>query len=319
MSFLIDGCVCTGELVATGQLNCMPEPKRDAYKIFLPYYDSTGAINTVAKGTVINEAYILGKFTDADTTKRWYMTPKIENFQAPVPTVETESVGNQTFNTGEEIKVAQTFEHVRKVGNAAMLAFYNQAGCNELGMFSVSRTGQLKGMNDGEGNLIPIKLQDDSLSAQYSEPVAGQSQKVMVSYTVDELENDAFKDFIDADSIAYSALKWFTKQPKELIAYIVAATTTNIVLELSAMIGSVGKKSVQLGFVTADLVSSDDATTGELYNITDGANAAGTLTYDAINEQYTFTYTVPVASADEINLAITKTGYHFKTIKLTTA
>ena len=291
MSFLIDGCVCTGELVATGQLNCMPEPKRDAYKIFLPYYDSTGAINTVAKGTVINEAYILGKFTDGDTT----------------------------FNTGEEIKVAQTFEHVRKVGNAAMLAFYNQAGCNELGMFSVSRTGQLKGMNDGEGNLIPIKLQDDSLSAQYSEPVAGQSQKVMVSYTVDELENDAFKDFIDADSIAYSALKWFTKQPKELIAYIVAATTTNIVLELSAMIGSVGKKSVQLGFVTADLVSSDDATTGELYNITDGANAAGTLTYDAINEQYTFTYAVPVASADEINLAITKTGYHFKTIKLTTA
>lgn len=318
MSFLRSGCDCVSTLYNTGQLSCIPERKRDAYKIYVHYADSTGAINTIPKGTVIDETYVLGKLNNADPTKRWYITPKIENQSAPVPEMETESIGNQTFMTGEEIKQAETFEHVRKTANPALLAFYNSAGCAELGEFSITRNGQVAGMNDGEGNLAPRKLQDNSLVATYSKPVQGQSQKVMVSRTDDELENDAFLDFIDADQIAYSALLWYAKQPIEITAYIVSATTTAMSFQLQSM-GSVWLKAPITGIVTADLVSTDDAATGELYNVTTDANEAGTLTYNAETLTYTFTYGTAVDSDEIINLAITKEGYNFKTIAVTTA
>ena len=317
MSFLIDGCACSGTLYNMGMLSCVPQATRDAYKIYVPYYDSTGAINKIPAGTVLNQAFIVGKLNEDDPSKRWYITPKIEANEATPPEMETESIGNQTFMTGEEIKQPETFEHVRKTANPALLAFYNSAGCQELGEFSISRTGQLKGVNDGEVNFQTIKLQDGSLNAVYSKPMQGQSQKVMVSRTDDELENDAFLDFIDASQIAYSALLWPALTPIEIIPYIVSKTTSAIVFLLQSM-GSVGYKSPITGIVTADIVSTSTDDTGKVYNVTEEADSAGTLTYDATLKQYTFTYSVAVASEDEVILAIKKSRYHMKPTSIIT-
>ena len=46
-------------------------------------------------------------------------------------------------------------------------------------------------MNDGNGNLIPMKLQGETLSAQYGAAVKGSLQKMKVSMLLDELENKA--------------------------------------------------------------------------------------------------------------------------------
>jgi len=311
MSFLIDGCACSGTLYNMGMLSCVPQATRDAYKIYVPYYDSTGAINKITAGTVLNEAFILAKINHADPSKRWYITPKIEAQEAPAPEKENETIGNQTYMTGEDIKQPETFQHVRKTANPALLAFYDSTDCITFGEFSISRTGQLKGMNDGEGNLIPIKLQDGSLSATYSKPVPGQSQKVNVTRTDDELENDAFLDFIDPSQIAYSALLWPLKSAIEIIPYIVSKTTSAIVFMAQSM-GSVGYKSPITAIVTADIVSSSTGLTGRVFNVTEDSDSAGTLTYDATLKQYTFTYSTAITSADEVVLAITKSGYHMR-------
>lgn len=318
MSFLTQGCACASVAYNPGMLSCVPVATRDAFKIYVSYYDSTGAINKVPAGTVINQAYITAKLNHTDPTVRWYITPKIEN-NTPAPAeMETESIGNQTFSTGEDIKQAETFEHVRKDANPALVAFYDSIACVTMGEFSISRSGQLKGMNDGEGNLIPKKLQDGSLNASYVPALPGQTQRIMVTRTDDELENDSFVDFIDVDQIAYSALKWRLLQPVELTPYILSATATAIVFKLQTT-GSVGYKAPATGFVTADVVSSDTGSTGKVYNVTEDADVTGTLTYDATLQQYTFTYGTAVTVADEVVLAITKTKYHMQNVPITTA
>lgn len=318
MSYLIQGCACASVAYNPGLASCVPVATRDAFKIYVSYYDSTGAINKIPAGTVINEAYITAKLNNTDPKVRWYIAPKIENNTPSAPEMETESIGNQTFSTGEEIKQAETFEHVRKDAHPSLIGFYDSIACMELGEFSISRSGQLKGLNDGEGNLIPKKLQDGSLNASYVPALPGQTQRVMVTRTDDELENDAFVDFIDVDQIAYPALKWRLLQPIELTPYIISATTSSIIFKLQTA-GSVGYKAPATGFVTADLVSSDTGTTGQVYNVSEDNDAAGTLTYNATLQQYTFTYGTAVTSGDEIILKIVKTKYHMQNVSIVTS
>ena len=119
MSLFTNGCECASVLVGTGAISCMPEVTRDSYKIYLHYYGSDGSINNIPSGTALTEAYIVGKLEETDYRDRWYITPKIENQAVPVSEMESETIGNQSFMTGEEIKQAETFEHVKSSANPA--------------------------------------------------------------------------------------------------------------------------------------------------------------------------------------------------------
>lgn len=305
-------CECAGTPRNPGQSGCLTEATRDVYKIYCHYYDADGNINAIPAGTVLNEAFITGKLNETDPTKRWYITPRIENLQAPQPEAETETIGNKDLKTGEEIKQPETYEHVKNDANPALLAFYDSIDCITLGEFAITRTGQVTGMNDGEGNLIPVKIENDTMSAQYGKPVQGTTQKVYVSYMVDELENDANRDLIDPSTIEYSALKWFNKQPQEVIAYKVSATTTALTVNLQKMFGGVNFKSPAKGFVTADVSPDLGVTTGEVFNKTTGLNVAGTLA-EGDNGQYVFTYGVAISTSDVVEFTIFKEGYNMRT------
>lgn len=293
---------------------------RDKFIILFDYIDSDGNYNGIPNGTVVNQAWITAKLNHTDVTKRWYVFPEIFALEAGVPENETEEIDGIAFPTGEEIKQAFSYQHVKEEATPALKAVYDSMKCRDLGMLTVTISGQVAGMNNG-GDLIGIHLQQGTVSAQYKQPVKGEVQKIMVSAVVDELENDANRDYIDASNIAYSAKKWFALQPIEIVLREVSqAGQDEIVFRLNKMYGSLADKTPVTGIVTNDFSPDFGVTDGFVYNLTDTANVAATVVEDTNDEGlYTMTLASPQTVGDEIEINIFKEGYHMQTVTVTIA
>ena len=319
MLFSIE-CQCEGSPLNPGQPGCVPIVGRDKFPIFFEYTNSDGELNGVPAGTVLNEAFLIAKLNQTDKTKRWYVFPEMFNIASPPSENETEDIDGVPVPTGEEIKQASTFEHIGKDANPALKAAYDSIKCEDLGVIFGTYSGQLNGMSDGLGNLVGVHIKSGTLSAQYAAPVKGSVQKMMVSYIVDDLENDANRDFIASNSIAYPVKNWFTNQPLEIIPLEISSTITAATFSLNSLYGLANKKSPITGIVTADISPDLGVTTGEAYNVTAAANEAGTLAESGtIPGQYVFTYTAPITASDVVEIDVFKEGYHMATLTLTAA
>tara|TARA_R110000772_G_scaffold120327_5_gene226519 strand:- start:2204 stop:3166 length:963 start_codon:yes stop_codon:yes gene_type:complete len=319
MLFSIE-CQCEGSPLSPGQPGCVPIVGRDKFPIFFEYTDSTGALNGIPAGTVLNEAFLIGKLNQTDLTKKWYVFPEMFNIAAPPAENETEDVEGTPVPTGEEIKQTVTFEHVKKDANPALKASYDSIKCEDLGMLTGTYSGQISGMGDGLGNLVGTHIKSGTLSAQYGQPVKGTLQKMMVSFIVDDLENDANRDYIASSSIAFPVKKWFTKQPLEIIPLEISSAVAAATFTLNGLYGLANFKSPIAGILTVDISPDLGTTTGEAYNVTTAANVAGTLAESGTTPgQYVFTYTAPIASSDVVHVDVFKSGYHMATLVLTAA
>lgn len=319
MSFEIE-CRCAGQPLNPGQAGCIPMVGRDKYTILFDYIDSDGNYNGVPSGTVMNQAWITAKLNHTDVTKRWYIFPEIFALEAAMAENETEEIDGIAFPTGEEIKQAFSYQHVKEEATPALKAVYDSLKCRDLGMLTVTISGQLAGMNNN-GDLIGVHLQQGTLSAQYKQPVKGEVQKLMVSAVVDELENDANRDFIPATSIAYGAKKWFALQPLEIIFTEVSQSGQDeIVFKLNHLYGSLADKTPITGIVTNDFSPDLGVTDGKVYNVTDAANVTCTVVESTTTDGlYTMTLSAPQTVGDEIEIKIFLSGYAMQPVTVTIA
>ena len=321
MLFSIE-CQCEGAPINPGQPGCVPMAGRDKFPIFFEYTDSNGDLNGIPAGTVLDEAFLIGKLNETNQSKRWYVFPEMFNITAPPSEKETEDIEGTPIPTGEEIKQTVTYEHIRKDANPALKAAYDSISCEDLGMISGTYQGQISGMSDGLGNLVGVHLKSGTLSAQYAPPVKGVVQKMMVSYLVDDLENDANRDFVASSSISYPVKNWFTNQPLEIqpLEVVGGSLIASASFSLNSLYGLANKKSPITGIITADISPDLGVTTGVAYNFTNAANEAGTLVESgSTSGLYVFTYTAPITLGDVVYIDIFKEGYHMKTLKLTPA
>ena len=312
-------CQCAGTPLNPGQSGCMPMVGRDKYFILFDRVDSTGALNGVTAGTVMNQAWITGKLNDTDQTKRWTIMPEIFAYEAPSPENEVETIDGIDMPTGEEIKQKFTFQHVKEDANPALKASYDSRKCRDLAFLTVTYNGQLAGQNDGDGNLIGIPLQSGSLSAQYSRPTKGAVQKVMVSGNVDELVNDANLDYIPSADIAYPAKRWFALQPIEVVPVLVSQSGQDtLVLNLNQLYGGVGLKKPIEGIVSADWSYNLGVTDATIYNTTTAASVVITSAESGVTPgQYTMTLAAPANPDDILKIDLFLSGYGMRSFYVT--
>jgi len=290
---------------------------RDKFAIFFDYTDSDGAFNGITAGTVLTQAVLEANLNQTDVTKRWFIAPEMFNIAAPPAEAETVDRDGIPVPTGEETKQPITFEHSKEEANPALKAFYDSIKCRDLGVIFITKSGQLNGMNDGSGNLIGIHVQLGTLSAQYAQPVKGQLQTMMVSYLVDELENDANRDFIGSESISYATKNWFASQPLEVIPLHVSNSGT-ITFTLDGLYGGVDRKKPIEGIVSADISPDNGVTTAEVYNQTSAANVGFTIVESGtIPGQYVGTLAVIATPGDIIAIDLSKDGYNMRTLLVT--
>lgn len=311
-------CQCAGKPLNPGQKGCLPMEGRYKFIIYFDKTDSTGAFNSVTAGTVMNQAYVTAKLNHVDLTKRWYIAPEIFSLEAPAAEKETEDRDGLPIPTGEEIKQPVKYNHSKEEANPALIAFYDSMACRDLAFFAVTNKGQLVGMNDGLGNLIGIAIQQGTLSAQWGQPVKGSLQKIMVSFLVDELENDANRDFIDSSDIAYDAKRWVNLQPIQILMFLQSQSGQDtFVYKIQKMYGSVGFKSHYTGLLTVDISPDNGVTTGTVYNETTAANVVVTLTEDTIAETYELTLAAPASPDDVIAINVFKSGVSMNEVDTT--
>ena len=303
------------------QNGCQPLISRAKFPIFMYMTNSSGAANSIPAGTVLDQTYVQGKIDAINTNPAdaWFIFPEMYNLAAPPAENETEDRDGIPVPTGEEIKQPITWEHSKEDANPALKASYDSLKCNEIGVIFATYSGQLEGLNDGNGNLVPMKLQGETLSAQYGAPVKGTLNKIMVSMLMDELENEANRDYIDSSAISYPVKNWFSLGALEVINYEVSnSAQTTIVFRANALYGGVDFKKPITGLVTADLSPDLGVTTGEVYNNTTAANVAATLAESGTTPGlYTLTLGVAQTAADEIWIQIFKSGYTMRTFKVT--
>ena len=136
---------------------------------------------------------------------------------------------------------------------------------------------------------------------------------------MDELENEANRDYIDSSAISYPVKNWFSLGALEVINYEVSnSAQTTIVFRANALYGGVDFKKPITGLVTADLSPDLGVTTGEVYNNTTAANVAATLAESGTTPGlYTLTLGVAQTAADQIWIQIFKSGYTMRTFKVT--
>lgn len=315
-------CFCAGEPLSPGQSGCIPMVGRDKYIVLFDYIDSDGNYNGVTKGAVMNLAWITAKTNHIDPTKRWTIFPEIFALEAPAPESEVETIDGIDMPTGEEIKQKASFQHVKEAANPALKASYDSFKCRDLGMLTITYKGQLAGMNDGEGNLIGVHLQEGSLTAQYMQPTKGSVQKMMVTFYVDELENDADRDFIAAEQIAYPAKKWFAAQPLQVMPLEVSNSGQDtIVLTLDMLYGGVDRKKKITGIVSADFSYDDGTTDATVFNVTQDASvvvtSAETGGSGSGSGEYTLTLAAPTDPNDVIRVDLFKSGYLMRSLLVT--
>ena len=312
-------CECAGQPLNPGQSGCVPKVGRDKFPIYMHTRDSTGAINTIANGDVLDQAAVTAKLNHIDLTKRWYVFPEMWNVQYPMPEDEKEEIDGVPFKTGDEIKTLYTYEHVDKDANPALIAVYDSFDCIDVSVMYVTNKGQLNGMSDGSGGLTGIRQQTGTVSAKYAPPSVGVVQKITVTGLVNDNEYDANRDYIDSASIAYSAKSWFAIQPLEVIqAHVSDATQTTIVVTLDLLRGQAFRKAPAIGFVAADWSYDNGTTTATVYNQTDAASVVVTAAESAtIPGQYTLTMASVQTASDVILIDIFKSGYQARQLSVT--
>jgi len=311
-------CQCAGTPINPGMSGCLPMVSRTKFYIFVNRTDSTGALNSIAAGTVLNQAYVTARLNDVDTTKRWLITPEIFGLESPPAEMETEDRDGIPVPTGEQIKQPTTYHHSKEEANPALIAFYDSITCEDKAVYAITRTGQVAGMNDGNGNLLPIAIQQGTISAQYGEPTKGSLQKVMVSFLVDELENDANRDYIATADIDYDAKRWFNLQPIQIFMFLQSQSGQDtFVYKIQKMYGSVGFKAHYTGLVSADLSPDNGVTDAAVYNTTTSANVTVTLVEDTVNQTYEMTLSAPAQPDDILAINVFKSGVSMQETEVT--
>lgn len=302
-------CECNGAPLNSG-LSCVEQIKTWDYIVVVDYKDSTGAVNSIPKGTVIDATYVSDKLNNIDPTIRWTVFPKLWAVEDVRGDALTESIDNVDF---VEEQGTRTFvgSHIGKFGSPEMVKTWNSRKCRNNAMFGLTSAGQIVGTNPDAtvGDLNPIRIQNDTLIATYVKPTkAPTKQKCQVNFAVDQTESDDCLDFISSSNIAYGTANWYSDAPIDVIGSGTSGALTEIVVNLSERMGSVNKNAIT-GLVAADFSWDNGVTPSSFYNTTTSSSVAIVTAVETVGTpgEYTLTCVAQTAS-DVASVDIFKTG-----------
>ena len=321
----MSGCAtacCTGLPIAAGMPSNNKLTGKAIYPIFVPLVGSDGTPNVIPAGTSLTQAYIDGKLNEPNKLDRWYIFGKMVNLAFAETVNDTETLDGINYNTGSETKGRITYVHAGNSSAPFLKSAYKTTfDClGGMGVFWVTNFGNVIGLKDGSGGLLPIDLEDSTMSAQLMESTDAATQKIGVGIQYAEYVSEGCLDYIDACSITYSALKWFGRAPREVMfAEILNAAQTTITGTFNFINSGYGSKDPVIGLLVADLSFNDGATPATVYNKTTSASVAVTsLVPDAIiQDKYVITLAVAQTVADVIEVSLSKDGYSMAAFEVT--
>jgi hypothetical protein len=277
----------------TGIPSCSAIPSIAKQYIIVPTFGSDGNFNSIASGTVVDDAYIQAKLNAENPNDRWYPIPgellNVEDVRGDNVTEEAGNGRTAFIQTGTRTVTAEIWDDPIPQLQGKLEGHR----CSQFSLFTVDRDGNLIGVStDKFQTLRPIRINKDSWAPVYIKPTDTTTAKIQLNFQWSNLDKDSdITLFVESDIEAdLSTLQGVIDLN---VIEIVAPTLTEFTVDLQYDYGAFGKPEKYVGGTAPDFV---------LKNVSQGT----TVTIDTLTEiddgRYTFEYSVGVASTDVLTL-----------------
>jgi hypothetical protein len=182
------GCKCDLGLSNTGTPNCITIQSVTSKLILVPLINSAGGYNSISlSGTtsfIVND-----KINEEDATKRWFPLGTFENV-----TMEKAESSFEEAPSGKKVFIKQgkrSFAGELWSTTPTLLGKIQDNRCVEFGVYIVDVNGNLIGLNQNQGNLRPIPVDNQSFDARLMFATDTTIQKIMVAFDFDRLVDES--------------------------------------------------------------------------------------------------------------------------------
>lgn len=306
-------CSCGVSLLNTGRPNCIPIFGVTKQLILVPMIADDGSENSIDPTDTLNNAYFTNLINQADDSKRWYPSGALKNV-----TGERADPIMESFEDGSKVFIRQgvrTFTGMILKGGPVLLNQLNSNRCSTFGVFMIDTDGSIYGkVKNDDGLLYPIEVQAASFNGKLVFTTDTTIEKIMLMFEWGVDERDEDLRMIQANSITginLSAVGGLI----DVYYKVTACGTTTMDINVFNKYGNFVTGSPIEGLLNTDLRSSDDATVGSIYNVTDDSSFVCTMTES--NSQpgsYTLSFFGSVAVGDQLQVLFEKNGLDFKTM-----
>ena len=204
-------CSCETGQQNLGVLGCYDAFESVKKHIRVNTFDSEGNRNSILLSDLVDgkltDAYILGKLTETDASKRWYITPRTYENVEPSRTDSTyedfSSGARQLIDTG-----VKAFQGIIPKTAGVIAQKMNSGACASIGNFEIDVNGSLKGEMSVDGSeLYPIAVAQGSFEAIEIDPVEGSSvQRIQITFQYAKTVNEGQLRIISSEDIDVSLL-----------------------------------------------------------------------------------------------------------------
>ena len=228
-------CLCGSGQQTLGVLGCYDAFESVKKHIRVNTFDSQGNRNGILLTDLVEgkltDAYILGKLTEDDASKRWYITPNTYENVAPSTTDPT----YEDMSSGTSYLVddgAMMFEGYLPKTSGVIAERMKASSCTSFGNYEVDTAGSLKGEMSADGSVLyPITVSQGSFNAVVEQPIEGSSvQKIKVTFQYAKTVKEGQLRIINAENIDVNLLDVNGSLLGTLEETGVATTTTVSVL-----------------------------------------------------------------------------------------
>jgi len=248
-------CACNSGGGNTGRPSCYDVFGTAKKLIFVEYYKPDGTINSVdvsaLTGGKLDQTYLDARVKDANPRTRWYPTPNLTSVTDERADDITEEIDNtQTVFLEEGVRA---FEGFALKGDPIFVGNMNSWKCITAGVFAVDKDGNLQGSETVAGFLYPVRLQDESLSAQLIKASVSNSTsaKTRIKFAISELEEDSNLKMLEAVDIT-ADLKGATGLIDVIAGTPTAVSTTGFTVQLNTTYGGITNPIPAEGLTTSD-------------------------------------------------------------------
>ncbi len=280
----------------TGFSNCDYIMREAVGVISVKTFDSDGAKNKIALNATLNQTYLDNALNNTDRSKRWFPVLGIEN----VADVRGE-VQFETMESGNKFKVrdgVRNFLGLIPTRSAKFMGKLENQDCGDWSDYYIDANGNLICIDNGDGNLYPVRRALRSHSVTLTKATPTTVQKIAMTWDIHPSVKDSelavikSSEFDDVDFLSIEGL---------LDVQVVISSTGvgAMVFTLETEYGTAITKVLDEGLAIAELVSSVGGATSKFRRTNNTPADVSILTLTEVDGVYTATYAT-ATSGDEL-------------------
>lgn len=278
--------------------------------IFVPTYDSTGALNKLDIATLFTPSLLTAKLNHATKSSRWYPSPDLEN------------VGGDRAETVFDTAPSGKKSFVKKGVRTMTFEIWDEGPeyqyqldairCKDMSCFVIDNEGNLRGIVPAteDGYIYPIKIDKASFDCKPIFATDSTVEKLMVTFDWEQSQHDSQLRIISASDMTADLLN--AEGLLDISIEYGTISQTSVTFTLQERYGSRRTRNKLSGLVIGDFFDTAGGTGSRLYNVTDGAAVTISTFAESTSSPgtYTLTYTSQTVS-DVMRVTPVKNGFDF--------